>query len=142
MKHTINENYLMERVRLGAEGRTVSNVFDRHAYRQTLLQHLQIIFNTRQGNAASNPDFGLPDFNDLDMKYGFTTAVREIIRSIKLNIEHFQPGLKRVRVNYIEDERNPLELKFEIVGQVYLNGRNERIKFQTKKSSLGIVEVM
>ncbi len=132
----------MERVRLGAEGRSVSKVFDRHIYRQSLLRHLQIIFNTRQGNAASNPEFGLPDFNDLDMKYGFLQAVREIIKAIKFNIERFQPGLSRVRVNYIEDELNPLELKFEIVGQVNLNGRNERIKFQTKKSALGTIEVM
>ena len=89
----------------------------------------------------SNPSYGLPDFNDLDMKYGFSKAIKEIINAIKENIERNEVGLKRIRVRFVKDETRPLDLSFEITGVLQVRGKSERIRFETKRSSSGTLEV-
>lgn len=135
------ENYLMQRVKAGADGNTTSVEFDRHAYKSSVFLHLQQMFNVRKGSCLANPDYGLPDFNDLDMQYGFSLAVKEVVKSIKDNIEKHEPGLKRVRVRFIRDESSPLDLSFEILGVLTVGEESERIRFQTKKSAAGMLEV-
>ncbi|MBZ9613414.1 type VI secretion system baseplate subunit TssE [Rheinheimera maricola] len=136
------ESYLMRRVKTGVDGKTTSVEFDHHVYKQTVFLHLQKIFNIRQGSCLANPDYGLPDFNDLDMKYGFSIAVKEVVKAIKENIEKYESGLKRVRVNFVRDETKPLELRFEIVGVLTARGLSERVRLETRKSSSGILEVV
>lgn len=136
------ESYLMQRVKRGVDGNTTSVEFDSHVYKQSVFLHLQKMFNIRQGNCLANADYGLPDFNDLDMKFGFSIAVKEVVKAIKESIEKFEPGLKRVRVRFIRDESSPLDLKFEIVGVLSVDGKPERVRFETKKSASGILEVI
>jgi type VI secretion system protein len=136
------EQYLMQRVKGGVDSSSTSVEFDYQAYKQSVFLHLQQMFNVRQGSCMANPEYGLPDFNDLDMRYGFSIAVKEVVKSIKENIERFEFGLHRVKVNFIRDESSPLDLKFEIVGVLTIGNNSERIRFQTKKSSSGILEVL
>lgn len=135
------ENYLMQRVKEGADGVSSSIEFDYDAYKNTVFLHLQKIFNTRQGSCLANPNYGLPDFNDLDMKHGFSIAVNMVRNAIKDNIQLYESGLNRVRVKFVQDETRPLDLKFEIVGVLSVGGRNERVRFETKRSLSGFLEV-
>ena len=137
-----SETHLMQRVRLGEDGAKRSVEFDFDAYKVSIFQHLQRMFNVRQGSCLANPEYGLPDFNDLDMKHGFSIAVKEIIKSIKYNIAKYEVGLSRVRVTFIRDDTSPLDLKFEIVGVLVAGKRSERIKFETRKAKSGILEVL
>ncbi|WP_395344304.1 type VI secretion system baseplate subunit TssE [Ningiella sp. W23] len=132
----------MQRVRLGADGEKHSVEFDYDAYKASVFHHLQDMFNVRQGSSLSNPDYGLPDFNDLDMKHGFSVAVKEIIKAIKENIEKHESGLSRVRVKFLKDDTAPLDLRFEIVGVLVVGKRSERIRFETRKCSSGYLEVL
>lgn len=141
MKDTRKEKYLMQRIKDGAEGEDTSVQFDLSAYKRTVFLHLQRMFNVRQGSCMSNPSYGLPDFNDLDMKYGFSKAIKEIINAIKENIERNEVGLKRIRVRFVKDETRPLDLSFEITGVLQVRGKSERIRFETKRSSSGTLEV-
>lgn len=131
----------MRRVREGSDGAKRSVEFNYELYKESVFRHLQNMFNTRQGSCMANPTYGLPDFNDLDMKFGFTVAVQETIKAIKENISLHEPGLSSVRVKFVKDETAPLELQFEIIGVLSAAGTSERVRFETKKSSSGILEV-
>lgn len=140
-QYQTRENNLMERIRDGIDGQKHSVEFDYEQYRASVFNHLQDMFNVRQGSCLANPEYGLPDFNDLDMKYGFTMAVKEIIKSIKQNIATYEKGLKRVKVRFIKDEHSVLDIRFEIVGVLVVGQKSQRIKFETKRSSTGFLEV-
>lgn len=136
-----SEHHLMERIRLGSESVKASLEFNKDNYRDSVLMHLQKMFNVRQGSCPTNPEYGLPDFNDLDMAMGFTSAVQEIAKAIKNHIENFEPGLSRVRVRHILDPDDPLGMRFEIIGKLNINGRSERIRFETQKTDKGVTVI-
>ena len=132
----------MQRVKEGVDGESTSVEFDINAFKSSVFLHLQKMFNVRQGSCMANPEYGLPDFNDLDMKHGFNIAIKEVVKAIKDNIEKYEMGLNRVRVRYIRDELAPLDLRFEIVGVLTVGNNSQRIRFQTQKSASGIIEVV
>lgn len=136
-----NEQYLMQRVRAGVDGNTTSVQFDVDAYKESIFLHLQRMFNVRQGSCLTDPEYGLPDFNDLDMKHGFSIAIKEIIKAIKLNISKHESGLGRVSVGFLRDEASPLDLRFEIRGTITVGKDSQNIRFQTRKSTAGFIEV-
>jgi len=136
------EHYLMERIRLGgSKPRSVASK-DSVKYRESVLGQLQQMFNVRQGSCLCNNEFGLPDFNDLDSSEGFAGALTEFSKSIKEQIEAFSPGLNRVRVRYIHDAEDPLNIRFEITGRLNVDGGTERVKFETQKMSNGAIKVV
>ena len=136
------EHYLMERVRLGGSKPRSASSKDSGKYRQSVLGQLQEMFNVRQGSCLCNNEFGLPDFNDLDSSEGFAGALTEYSKSIKDQIERYSPGLNRVRVRYINDVEDPLNIRFEITGRLNVNGGTERVKFETQKLSNGAIKVV
>lgn len=136
-----NELHLMERIHEGSEGASRKLAFSKERYIESVTRHLEKMFNVRQGSCPASPDFGLPDFNDLEMADSFVGAVKEISNAIKENIEKFEPGLSRVKVNYRQNSNNPLLLEFEVVARLNVNGRLERVKFETTKQASGQIKV-
>jgi type VI secretion system protein len=105
----------------------------------SVLAHLRHMLNTRQGSAPALPDFGLPDFNDLAVT--FPDAIFELRRVIKQCLEQYEPRLSRVRVDYVKDEENPLNLRYEITAQMNLGDENANVWFETTLDSQGRVKV-
>lgn len=136
------EHYLMERVKLGGSKPRSGSSKDSVKYRESVLGQLQQLFNVRQGSCMCNNEFGLPDFNDLDSSEGFSGALTEYSKSIKEQIETYSPGLTRVRVRYINDTGDPLNIRFEITGRLNVDGGTERVKFETQKMSNGAIKVV
>lgn len=133
----------MERIRLG-DGAVVSPDFNSERYLRTTLRSLQNIFNVHRGSCLSNPELGMPDFNDLERSKGFSGAIKEIKKSIKFNIETFFPYIQSVKVEHVENEKEPLNLKFEVKARMVVKGagrKEESVKFVTQKSGNGIIQV-
>jgi type VI secretion system protein len=105
----------------------------------SVLTHLRHMLNTRQGSSPALPDFGLPDFNDLAVT--FPDAIFELRRVIKQCLEQYEPRLSRVRVDYVKDEENPLNLRYEITAQMNLGEENTNVWFETTLDSQGRVKV-
>lgn len=106
---------------------------------RSVLRHLKQMLNTRAGSAATLPDYGLPDFNDLVLR--FPDAILELRRAIKLCAEKYEPRLTNVKVDYLPDEENPLGLRFEITAQLVIDGERAGIWFETTLNSAGKVAV-
>lgn len=126
--------------RLNGDGEvTYRLVPDTDKLANSVLSHLARLLNTRQGSAATQPDYGLPDFNDLVTR--FPDAIQELKREIKRQVEKYEPRLTRVRVNHIMDKDQPLSLRFEITAQLLVGDGTADIWFETMLDAAGRVRL-
>jgi type VI secretion system protein len=95
----------------------------------SVLQNLQRILNARQGCCETRPDFGMPDLNDA-ISQG-ADAVLTVARSVKLQIEMFEPRLESVAVRYHPDPDNPLQLAFHVSATLRYGEQTEHFSFDT-----------
>jgi len=82
---------------------------------QSILAHLKVLLNTRQGDSPCVPGYGIVDF--ADMVHGFPASVPQLVKSIRSTIIEFEPRLKNVTVRHQPDEVS-LVLRFEIAAQL------------------------
>ena len=106
---------------------------------ESVLRHLQQMMNVRQGSVPTVPDYGLPDFNDIAMR--FPDAIVELRRAIKQCIERYEPRLAKVKVDYVPEENDPLTLRFEITAQLRVDEKRTPVWFETTLNSAGKVAV-
>lgn len=111
---------------------------DYGALTASVLANLNTVFNARQGSTMIRADYGLPDFNDAMLR-GADSAPA-IARSIREQIERFEPRLVQVMVRPTENEDDPLSLRFSIQAR-FRGEENERILFETRLSDDGFVRV-
>jgi type VI secretion system protein len=98
--------------------------------REAIVEHLKMLLNTRRGQVAANPDYGVPDFNDV--VHVFPAAIPRIQTSIQSAIEAFEPRLVNVLVRHAPDEDEPSSLQFEITGQLNRGGGHESVCLYTR----------
>jgi type VI secretion system protein len=91
--------------------------------------HLQVLLNTRRGEALAAPEFGVVDFTDLVY---LPLAGQALQHSLRATIEQYEPRLKGVHVRQILDDNDPLKLKFEIIAQVANRHSRETLRFHTE----------
>jgi len=104
----------------------------------SVLAHLQRMLNTRQGNCLTLDDYGIPDFTD--MVHSFPEAVGRMQRAIRQSIERYEPRLRRVRVNPV-DEEDYFRLRFEITGELVTADEQAAVWFETTISPSGRISV-
>lgn len=96
---------------------------------ESVLLHLQKMLNVRQGSSSANPDYGLPDFNQLISE--FPSAIQELRKAIKQCIEKYEPRLRRVRVESLADDDDPLSLRFEIHAHLIIDDHESKVWYET-----------
>ncbi|MGY0576295.1 type VI secretion system baseplate subunit TssE [Bradyrhizobium sp. RDM12] len=96
-------------------------------FRASVLENLRRVLNSRQGCCETRPDFGMPDLNEA-VGHG-ADVVRALARSLKQQIETFEPRLKNVSIRFHADRENPLQLSFHVNATVEHNARTEPISF-------------
>lgn len=82
----------------------------------SVIEHLGKLLNSRQGTTLMDPGFGMPDFTDL--KVTFPDSVRELERSITKTIEHYEPRMQNVDVDFVFQDDQDLTLFFQISAQI------------------------
>lgn len=137
----VSEFTLFQRIQMGEDSSQKKLELDPEKLRKSIGIHLQDMFNTRQGAVLANPDYGLPDFNDIDMSNGFQLAKNELEKAIKAHLKQYEMRIGRVRVNYVKDLENPLNLRFEIKGLLNLRGQASRVRFEVCMDSEGAFKV-
>src|SRR5919108_6440448 len=98
----MREERLLERIRTFERDPARRSRTDHGRLVDSILGHIRLILNTRQGNVPIAPDYGVPDF--LDFLQTYPDSVREIERSICTAIGSFEPRLTGVRVAFIPQE--------------------------------------
>ena len=125
------EYSLLQRISMGDEGANQSLDIGAEKLKRSVQMHLQNMFNVRQGSVPTSLEYGLPDFNDLDISSGYATAVSEIRKAIKVSLERFEPRLTRIKVKHLWDEDNQLELRYEITARMNIKDDSVRVRFET-----------
>lgn len=105
----------------------------------SVLNHLQRILNTKQGNVPIAEDYGLPDFTDFSVSY--SESVREMERAIRQVIQKYEPRLTGVRVGFLPQENDLLSLRFQITARLVTDQRKVPVLFQTVVGSDGKISV-
>jgi len=116
--------------RLGTGQRALDKV-------ESITEHLKVILNTRAGESATVPDFGLMDLTDSmhQMPQG-VHAIQQAIRDVILK---YEPRLRSVSVRYAPGDEL-LVLRFEIVARLKDETRGV-VRFQTQMSRGGKFDV-
>lgn len=95
-----------------------------------IAEHLRALLNTRKGEAAATPSFGIMDFNDVIHLY--PAAISRMQQSIRTAIQEFEPRLRNVVVTHVPDETEPTALRFDIVGQLNVKDARGTVRFHTE----------
>lgn len=96
---------------------------------ESVVANLGRIFNTRRDDSTARPDYGLTDFNDMVMQ--FPHALPVIARSIRHQIQEFEPRLQNPVVRPLQNPDSPLALTFTISARLLVGDRSERISVET-----------
>jgi len=104
----------------------------------SIVNHLQKMLNTRQGNVPIADDYGVPDF--LDFLQSYPDSVHEIESSLKSAIERYEPRLSGTNVTFIPEEDDSLTLRFQITARLATDGERQ-VYFETLVDTDGRISV-
>ncbi len=130
----VNERRLFERlVAPDPPGSAHRNV-DISRLTRSVVDHLGKMMNSRHGCALIQPDYGIPDLNEF--LFDFPDTIGSMRRAIQNAIEQYEPRLRSVRVQYVENPDDPLEVRLEISAKLITDDRPVPISFSTKSGSI------
>lgn len=127
------ETTLLERI---AAGRRVSRIdLDRAAVTDSVLRHLERLFNVRYGSVAASTRYGLPDIAGLchelsDPRAAYQQAIREAILQ-------FEPRLRNPVVTAEPFGDDVLKLRFQITANLVTPGAEWGVNFRTRLDAGG-----
>ncbi|HUU46858.1 MAG TPA: type VI secretion system baseplate subunit TssE [Acidobacteriota bacterium] len=96
---------------------------------QSVLRHLRKMLNSRTGHAPAQPDYGISDLNEF--KFAYPDSITPMRQAIQASIEKYEPRLKNVRVAWVPDEDDPLNVRFEIAARLVIANDEVPISFAT-----------
>lgn len=121
---------LLERLDAAQAGKTVlRGTPDPSAVVESVMGNLLRVLNAREGCCETRPDYGVPDFNSFIGLY--PDALPAIARTVREQIEMFEPRLTDVDVNFVPNPDQPLALNFHIEAQLVSEGIPRRVSFET-----------
>ncbi len=94
---------------------------------ESVLEHLRVLLNTRQGEAPCAPSFGVLDLSDV--VHSFPAAYADLAQAIRATIMEYEPRLRSVTVRHIPDDG--LILRFEIGAQLAGPRGDRGVRFAT-----------
>lgn len=108
----------------------------------SILEHLRNILNTRRGSVLIADNYGMPDLTNFPGE-NLGEAVLELERIMRVTIEHYEPRLRNIHINYNPDASDALTLKFGLSAVLVDDdfGINHPIFLETTITSDGMVKV-
>lgn len=109
---------LLTRIReqIGQSGRSTEQQI-----RDSILENLRAMCQTRVGSMLSCPEFGIVSVSELMRSHEGAAILAESIRN---TVKAFEPRLRNVRVQHVPSE--DMTLHFKITGQMVLDGKSTR----------------
>lgn len=121
------EKSLFERLDSGDQMDIHTTKVDTSAVVDSIRRHLVNLFNTREGNSMGAPEYGMPDFNDAAASHA--DFIKQIRTSIEKIIAENESRLSNVNVSYLPDTERPLDLNFQIIADVNIEGKKQNTSF-------------
>jgi type VI secretion system protein len=99
----------------------------------SIMDHLNRLFNTREGSLPHLKDYGLPDISEIYRK--MPHGIEELQKAIKRTVEKYEPRLRKVKVTPRETEPKDFRLVFILSAELSEGGG--LVRFQTTFTSMG-----
>jgi type VI secretion system protein len=131
---------LLERLSHIEENPEYRGMTDPAQVTSSIMEHLQRILNTRQGNAQIDYDYGVPDFTDMAANFS-TETVRDLIAEIRRVIQKYEPRLTDVNLVAEKPSEGQLELRFKIEGRLAGDQRSMTVSFETIVDPDGQIQI-
>ena len=112
---------------------------DTQAIADSILRYLRKLLNSRQGEARTVPEFGIPDLTEIT--HGLPDSIGDMRRAIQTSIERFEPRLGKVRVKHVPSDEDVLYLRFEVTAQILALREKGVLQFETLVEHSGRVDV-
>lgn len=132
------ETSLLDRLARPKSG-PASSGDDSAAVVRSVLRNLQRLLNSRQGHAAAQPDYGLPDPGEV--LHAYSDSIGQMGRAIRACIERYEPRLASVQVRHVENADDVLTLRYQIVGQLAKSKERIPVVFDTQVDPSGRIKV-
>jgi type VI secretion system protein len=114
------------------DGTPVESVPQNNRRVMSIMDHLNRMFNTREGSITHLTGYGLPDISEIYRK--MPHGIEELKDAIKRTVEVYEPRLKKVKVVQHETEAKEFKLIFILSGELREGGL---VRFQTTFTSQG-----
>jgi type VI secretion system protein len=98
----------------------------------SIMDHLNRLFNTREGSLPHLKDYGLPDISEIYRK--MPHGIEELQKAIKKTIEKYEPRLQKIKVIPKDSDPKEFRLVFILTGELREGGL---VRFQTTFTSMG-----
>ncbi|HAJ78503.1 MAG TPA: type VI secretion system baseplate subunit TssE [Fibrobacteres bacterium] len=98
----------------------------------SIMDHLNRLFNTREGSLPHLKNYGLPDISEIYRK--MPHGIEELQNAVKKTIEKYEPRLHKIKVIPQDTDPNEFRLVFILSGELRDGGL---VRFQTTFSSQG-----
>ncbi|MEJ0014964.1 MAG: type VI secretion system baseplate subunit TssE [Acetobacteraceae bacterium] len=115
-------------------------VIEPSALLEDVLDHLQELFNVRQGSVPTRADYGMSDFNDI--AHQFPDALLVLRNEIRRQIVEFEPRLRDVTVRHVPMPEEPLKLVFSVIATLVLPDRTQRVVMETEVGENGLIRLV
>ncbi len=99
----------------------------------SIMDHLNRLFNTREGSLSHLKDYGLPDISEIYRK--MPHGIEELQKAIKRTVEKYEPRLKKVKVT--PRETDPKDFRLVFILSAELSEGGGLVRFQTTFTSMG-----
>ena len=95
---------------------------DSNALMESIRDDLEKIYNTKRGTVLIDEDFGLPDFSYMLNGYS-APDVGLILQQLHLQTKKYEPRLDALQVKYVEQDKFPGKLQFQMSARLKINER-------------------
>lgn len=136
----MNDQRLLERIRYLARHPDARDGFDQSRLIESIMSYLRQILNSKQGNALTVPDFGVPDFTNMSSHDGID-SVTEIERSITETIANYEPRLAKVKVTNVTAGPQATSVQFKVEAAILAEGKTIPVVFETILNPNGRIEI-
>jgi type VI secretion system protein len=106
----------------------------------SIVNHLQRMLNTHQGNVSISEDYGIPDITNTPGE-SFGEMARNIEKNLQQLIIKYEPRLTDVHLTLTSDKDDVLSVKFKLEA-ILLKDKTTPVVLETVISSEGNVRVL
>ena len=135
----VSERTLLERLANPEPPGARHLALDVNRLKRSVLLHLQKMLNSRHGLAPAQPDYGIPDLNEF--MFAYPDSISPMRQAIEQSIEKYEPRLTNVKAEWIPDEDNPLNVRFEITARLVAEEENIPVSFTTNLGAASGLDV-
>lgn len=131
---------LLERIREMERNPDWRGDVDPVSLQESILNHLKVMLNTRQGSAIIAGNFGVPDFSELTSSFS-PSEIPRIERSLCEVISRYERRLTNIAVHFRMDAKDPSNMSFVLEGELVGTRDPHAVRFETVLSSSGQITV-